>query len=868
MKKGMLKSAVLAMIFCGMGNGVGLAYTANETNVIVIPTWTSAQTAIESVGGTMKDTGNIYGDWNTVVGFYNHIGDTSYDSDYNEIFGFKNYFMPHDSSGYSQIFGSRNNVASISSTVIGDNNNVAYEKGSPKTDKVYKYNIAIGNSITMNGGSYGIAIGDQAKVSVNYGVAIGYLAEANGKGSTAIGYQAYTDSTQATTSLGNNTWMTTVSFGKNTGKGNTYFARLKNVYEGEDDNDAVNVKQLKNYVANNAGKYDGSDTVTVTAPTTTGAASTIAVKNMAMGADATGDGVTSGATAGGTAAIALGQTANAGGDKSLAFGYGAAVAAGDSVAIGNGAGVESAASSSVALGAGSIADKANTISVGSSSLQRKIVNVAAGEANTDAATYGQIIKNKQYTFDSDGVATIETNESTDSNKKVAFTLKLSSNGEVKNGDTGLISGKKVYDEVRPTDGTYVKKDNTTATNLSALDGQVKTNTDAISALTTTVTTKDKELEDKIGTLDASVSYNVIKAGNNVSENLAALDSAITSTVTENVQHLKDITRSDGASAEGTDSLALGKDSKADGENAISFGTGSTVTGESSVAVGTGHTVHGNNSGAFGDPDNIHGDNSYSFGNHNVIGDCEVGDGAIGNNTFVVGNHNTVTGDNTFVVGNNVTTSANNSVVLGNNSTATEDNVVSVGSKGSERKITNVAKGVKDTDAVNVGQLKDAMQGNMSDLEQKINKVGAGAAALAALHPEGFDPNDKMSFAIGYGHYKNANAGAFGAFYKPNQDTTVSAGSTFGNGNPMVNMGVSFKIGTRTKGAGIYSSNAELVREMNSLKASDTDQAARIAALERENAEMKAQNAEIKAQLAQVMKVLEMSGTVQKRAVSD
>ena len=819
MKKGILKAAVLAMIFCGMGSGVGLAYTNNETNVIVIPTWTSAQSAIESVGGTMKDTGNIYGDWNTVVGFSNHIGDATYDSDYNEIFGFKNNFMPHDFSGYSQIFGSRNKVASSSSTVIGDNNNVAYEKGSPKTDKTYRYNVVVGNFNTANGGSYDVAIGYNTTVSADNATAIGNTsqataksssafgsyAQATGEYSTAIGYYAYTDSTQGRTLVATKTYMTIVSFGKNTSSGNKYFARLKNVYEGEDDYDAVNVKQLKNYVANNAGKYDGSDTVTVTAPTTTGAASTIAVKNMAMGADVTDAGVTTGATATGSAAIALGQTANAGGDKSLALGYGA------SVTVGN----------AVALGAGSVADTENTVSVGSSSLQRKIVNVAAGEANTDAATYGQIIKNTQYTFDSDGVATIETNESTASNKKVAFTLKLSSNGEVKNDDTGLISGKKVYDEVRPTDGTYVKKDNTTAKNLSALDGQVKTNTDAISELTTTVTTKDKELEDKIGTLDASASYNVIKADNNVSENLAALDSAITSTVTENVQHLKDITRSDGASADGTDSLALGKDSKADGENAISFGTGSTVTGESSIAIGTGHTVHGKNSGAFGDPDNIHGDNSYSFGNRNVIGDHDVGDGAIGNNTFIVGNDNTVTGDNTFVVGNNITTSANNAVVLGNNSTATEDNVVSVGREGDERKITNVAAGVKDTDAANVGQLKEIMQGNTLDLERKINKVGAGAAALAALHPETFDPLNKFNFAVGFGHYRNSNAGAIGAFYKPNADTTVSVAGTMGNGNPMFGAGVSFKIGRRGQSLSDTASNAELVQEVNHLRAQNS-----------------------------------------------
>ncbi len=818
------------MIFCGLGNGFGLAYVQYGTNVIVKPTYNNAGSLTEiTVTNKVTDDSlgqNVFGENNTVMGAYNHVGETidtkTYSTDKNAVFGYKNYLTPHNFSGESQIVGSQNNVGSSSSTVIGANNNVAYENYKPKTDKSYTYNIAIGNSIKMNGGSYGVAIGNSAIVSANNAIAIGYQAEANGKSSTAIGYQAYTDSIEdASVYLQNNTWMTTVSFGKNTGTGNKFFARLKNVYEGEDDYDAVNVKQLKDYVANNAGKYQGSDTITVTAGSGDSTTSTIAVKNMAMGADGTDAGVTSGATADGTAAIALGQMANAEGDKSLAFGYGASVSAGNAVA----------------LGAGSVADTADTVSVGSSSLQRKIVNVAAGTSNTDAATYGQIIKYKEYTFDSNGVATIETNESTDTDKKVAFTLKLSGNGEVKSDDTGLISGKKVYDEVRPTtNGNYIKTDSTTANNLSALDGQ-------------------------IGKLDSQKTYNVIKADKNVSENLALLDNAITSSVTPDVSHLKEITRSKDATAKGTDSLALGKGSTADGANAISFGTGSTVTGENSIAVGTGHIIHGNNSGAFGDPDNIHGDNSYSVGNNNVIGDHDAGDGAIGNNTFIVGNNNTVTGDNTFVVGNNITTSANNAVILGNNSTATEDGVVSVGSEGNERKITNVAAGEKDTDAVNVGQLKDAMLGNTVDLDRKINKVGAGAAALAALHPEGFDPNDKMSFAVGYGHYRNANAGAFGAFYKPNQDTTVSAGSTFGNGNPMVNMGVSFKIGTRTKGAGIYSSNLELVREMNTLKANDTDQAAQIAALERENAE-------IKAQLAQVMKVLEMSGTVQKRAVSD
>lgn len=83
---------------------------------------------------------------------------------------------------------------------------------------------------------------------------------------------------------------------------------------------------------------------------------------------------------------------------------------------------------------------------------------------------------------------------------------------------------------------------------------------------------------------------------------------------------------------------------------------------------------------------------------------------------------------------------------------------------------------------------------IGNIDKRIQKVGAGAAALAALHTQEFDPNDKWDFAVGYGHYKSANAGALGAFYKPNANTIVSAASTFGNGDPMVNVGVSLKIG--------------------------------------------------------------------------
>ena len=125
--------------------------------------------------------------------------------------------------------------------------------------------------------------------------------------------------------------------------------------------------------------------------------------------------------------------------------------------------------------------------------------------------------------------------------------------------------------------------------------------------------------------------------------------------------------------------------------------------------------------------------------------------------------------------------------------------------------------------------------------------------------------------------KNANAGAIGAYYKPNQDTTVSIGSTFGNGDPMMNLGVSFKLGTRGKTAGVYTSNVELVREMNAMKSNDELQNKKInaqqkrietleaknARLEADNAKIKADNEKMKVMMAKILKRMEMSERVTK-----
>ena len=125
---------------------------------------------------------------------------------------------------------------------------------------------------------------------------------------------------------------------------------------------------------------------------------------------------------------------------------------------------------------------------------------------------------------------------------------------------------------------------------------------------------------------------------------------------------------------------------------------------------------------------------------------------------------------------------------------------------------------------------------VSNLDNRINKVGAGAAALAALHPLDFNPDDKWDFAVGYGNYRNANSVAFGAFYRPNEDTMFSLGTNFGNGENMFNAGISFKIGKGNSYAGI--SKAQLVAENQLLKANDARQDREIQELKKALEELK------------------------------
>ena len=128
-------------------------------------------------------------------------------------------------------------------------------------------------------------------------------------------------------------------------------------------------------------------------------------------------------------------------------------------------------------------------------------------------------------------------------------------------------------------------------------------------------------------------------------------------------------------------------------------------------------------------------------------------------------------------------------------------------------IHNVAPGQAPGDAVNVSQL-NATNSAVNKLGSRVNRVGAGAAALAALHPLDFDPDDKWDFAAGYGNYKDASAVAVGAYYRPNEDTMFSVGGSFGGGENMVNAGVSFKVG---QGNHVSTSRVAMAKEIKDLR---------------------------------------------------
>ena len=304
-----------------------------------------------------------------------------------------------------------------------------------------------------------------------------------------------------------------------------------------------------------------------------------------------------------------------------------------------------------------------------------------------------------------------------------------------------------------------------------------------------------------------------------------------------------------AKANMSETIAIGHEAQADKTWGIAIGTRATASdvrslalghqaksaGYKANAIGADATANGNHANAIGSSATATGDHAQAFG---------AGAQATGVRTNVFGSDAAATADYSIAIGNKANASTANSIALGANSTTrSATNVtnatvaghtyggfagtspvgsVSVGKAGQERQIHNVAAGkisADSTDAVNGSQLYSVandlqtqinnstpgqINNNITNLnnrvgtvEKRVNKVGAGSAALAALHPLDFNPDDKWTIAAGYGHYHNANSAALGAFYRPNEDTMFSVGGTVGTGESQLNAGVSIRLGKRS-----------------------------------------------------------------------
>lgn len=305
-----------------------------------------------------------------------------------------------------------------------------------------------------------------------------------------------------------------------------------------------------------------------------------------------------------------------------------------------------------------------------------------------------------------------------------------------------------------------------------------------------------------------------------------------------------VTSSNGAGA----TMAFGGGNKADYTLRTSLiGVNNTVTGirgdqsKDNLALGVGNTgTKVQHMTVIGSKNTVS-----DAKNTVIVGDNRTVTGA--NNTVIIGssdNGTTTAVHDAVALGHNTDVSTEGGVALGSGSKATvaagavgydiltnapstdtsatwksTASAVSVGdvANGVTRQITSVAAGTNDTDAVNVAQLKRLhdmisvnayntvnIQGDVTNLkkdvsrlDKRVNKAVAGSAALAALHPLDFDPDAKWDFAAGYGHYHNGNAAALGAFYRPNEDVQLSVGSTVGNGETVVNAGLSVKVGAHS-----------------------------------------------------------------------
>ena len=329
----------------------------------------------------------------------------------------------------------------------------------------------------------------------------------------------------------------------------------------------------------------------------------------------------------------------------------------------------------------------------------------------------------------------------------------------------------------------------------------------------------------------------------------AADNAITAKVTNNTKEITKIKNGDFTDASKTVIKKLSQD-------AVQVKAGDRIKVDEATDEKTGnktYTISANNNGTVAKDDGnlISGGTLYKEVHVDKDGSYIKGSQTVGQNLSALDTGLKTTSDLIH------TNDKGDTIQIGADSTATKVDISGKDKDGNKtgRVITGVVSDAGDpTSVANVGYVNGVTAANTQQiyrdmnnaygrLNNNINKAAAGSNALAALHPLDYDPDDKADFAVGYGHYRNANAAAVGAFYHPNENTMVNVGVSLGNGDPGFNAGVSFKVGrggagreamSKTEMAKVINSQS---KEIDALKKDNADKDKRIDALEQKMAEI-------------------------------
>ena len=372
-----------------------------------------------------------------------------------------------------------------------------------------------------------------------------------------------------------------------------------------------------------------------------------------------------------------------------------------------------------------------------------------------------------------------------------------------------------------TDGTYIKKANNVSANLSALDNQLKINTEAIAEKA------DKNLS------------NITDAGKNVIKDLAGnkagevVDAKLGDITSENY-----VKKADTVNA---NISALDKQVKtnADAINTKADKDLSNITDAGKKVI---KDLAGNKAGEVVDAKlgDITSEN-YVKKADTVNANISALDKQMKANADNIGDTSKLTAAG---LGSNLS----DAVVNVNNKVGTADELKALKDAGLGDNLAQATAAVNKKADKNAADIKtvngrvdelggrvDTLGGAVSKLDTKVNKVGAGAAALAALHPMDFDPDNKLSFAAGVGSYHGASAVAIGAFYRPSEQVMFSISGNMGNGENMVNAGVSFALDrpskTPTTKAALVKTVAAQNEQIAALKETVAEQNEKIARLE-------------------------------------